>query len=110
MTAAAVSPAFNPKSFLAKIGNGRTIGKYRKGQVVFSQGDNADAVFYLQKGRVKVTVVSERGKEAIVAFLGTNEFFGEGGLAGQKLRMTTVATLTESVIVRLDKAAIAGDP
>ncbi len=99
-------PSFNPKSFLTKIGEGRSIGRYRKGQIVFSQGEPADAVFYIQKGKVKVTVVSEQGKEAVVAILGTNKFFGEGCLAGQTQRISTVAALAESVIVRLGKAAI----
>jgi CRP/FNR family transcriptional regulator, cyclic AMP receptor protein len=98
-------PAFNPKSFLAKVGEGRSIDTYRKDQIVFSQGDPADAVFYIQKGKVKVTVVSEQGKEAVVAILGTNDF-GEGCLAGQALRIATVATMMESVIVRLEKTAI----
>jgi CRP-like cAMP-binding protein len=98
--------AFNPKSFLAKVGEGRSIGWYRKDQIVFAQGDPADAVFYIQSGKVKVTVLSEQGKEAVVAILGTNEFFGEGCLAGQALRIATVATMTKSVIVRLEKAAI----
>ena len=97
---------FNPKSFLAKVGEGRSIGKYRKDQNVFSQGDLADAVFYIQRGKVKATVVSEQGKEAVVAILGTNEFFGEACLAGQARRIATVATMMESVIVRLEKAAI----
>jgi CRP/FNR family transcriptional regulator, cyclic AMP receptor protein len=66
--------AFNPKSFLAKVGEGRSIDTYRKDQIVFSQRDPADAVFYIQKGKVKVTVVSEQGKEAVVAILGTNDF------------------------------------
>jgi CRP-like cAMP-binding protein len=99
-------PSFTPKSFLAKVGEGRSIGKYRKEQIVFSQGDPADAVFYIQKGKVKITVVSEQGKEAVVAILGANDFFGEGCLAGQALRIATVATMTDSVIVRLEKAAI----
>ena len=99
-------PSFDPKSFLAMVGEGRSIGTYRKGQIVFSQGDPADAVFYIQKGKVKVTVVSEQGKEAVVAILGADEFFGEGCLAGQTQRIATVATMTESVIMRLEKAAI----
>jgi len=99
-------PSFNPKSFLAKVGEGHSIGKYRKEQIVFSQGDSADAVFYIQKGKVKITVVSEQGKEAVVAILGANEFFGEGCLAGQVQRIASVATMTESVIVRLEKASI----
>jgi CRP/FNR family transcriptional regulator, cyclic AMP receptor protein len=98
--------SFDPKSFLAKVGKGRGIGRYRDGQIVFSQGDPADAVFYIQSGKVKVTVVSEQGKEAVVALLGTNNFFGEGCLAGQAQRIATVRTMTDSVIVRLEKAAI----
>src|ERR1700738_395662 len=99
-------PSFDPKSFLAVVGEGRGIGEYRKDQIVFSQGDPADAVFYIQSGKVKVTVVSEQGKEAVVAMLGTNDFFGEGCLAGQARRIATVLTMTDSVIVRLEKAAI----
>jgi CRP/FNR family transcriptional regulator, cyclic AMP receptor protein len=104
--AAKVRASFDPKLFLAKIGDGRAIDKYRRGQIVFSQGDAADAVFYIQKGKVKLTVVSEQGKEAVIAILGTDEFFGEGCLAGQSLRIATVATMMDSVIVRLEKAAI----
>ena len=99
-------PSFDPKAFLAKVGEGRSINTYHKGQIVFSQGDPADAVFYVQSGKVKVTVVSEQGKEAVVAMLGTNEFFGEGCLAGQAKRIATVTTTTDSVIARLEKAAI----
>ena len=99
-------PSFNPKSFLAKVGEGRSIGKYRKDQVLFSQGDLADAVFYIQKGKVKVTVVSEQGKEAVVAILGPDEFFGEGCLAGQARRIANVAAMTDAVIMRLEKAAV----
>jgi CRP/FNR family cyclic AMP-dependent transcriptional regulator len=98
--------AFNTKSFLARVGNGRSIGKYRKGHVVFSQGDSADAVFYIQKGKAKLTVVSEQGKEAVIAILGTDEFFGEGCLAGQAQRIATVTAMADSVIARLEKAAI----
>jgi CRP/FNR family cyclic AMP-dependent transcriptional regulator len=99
-------PSFDPKSFLAMVGEGRSIGEYRKDKIVFSQGDPADAVFYIERGKVKVTVVSEQGKEAVVAMLETNDFFGEGCLAGQAQRIATVATMTDSVIVRLEKAAI----
>ncbi|MFZ0496918.1 MAG: Crp/Fnr family transcriptional regulator [Methylocella sp.] len=99
-------PPFDPKSFLAMVGEGRSIGEYREDEIVFSQGDPADAVFYVQSGKVKLTVVSEQGKEAVVALLGTNDFFGEGCLAGQARRITTVATMTDSVIARLEKAAI----
>ena len=99
-------PPFSPKSFLAKVGEGRSIERYGKGQTVFSQGDPSDAVFYIQKGKAKVTVVSEQGKEAVVAILGSNEFFGEGCLAGQAQRIATVTTMTESVMMRLEKSAV----
>jgi CRP-like cAMP-binding protein len=98
--------SFDPKTFLAKVGEGRSIHSYGKDQVVFSQGDPADAVFYIQKGKVKVTVVSEQGKEAVVAILGAGDFFGEACLAGQTRRLATVAVMADSVIVRLEKAAI----
>ena len=99
-------PAFDPKLFLAKIGNGHGVVKYRKDQVVFSQGDPADAVFYVQKGKVKLTVVSEQGKEAVIAILSADDFFGEGCLAGQTQRIATVMAMTDAVIVRLEKPAI----
>ena len=99
-------PLFNPKTFLAKVGEGRSIAKYRKGAIVFAQGDPANAVFYIQKGKVKVTVVSEQGKEAVVAIIGANEFFGEACLAGQNRRIATTVAMSDSVLVRLDKAAI----
>jgi CRP-like cAMP-binding protein len=99
-------PTFDAKAFLAHVGKGRSIGSYDKGQIVFSQGDPADAVFYIQKGKVKVTVVSQQGKEAVVAMLGRNEFFGEGCLAGQAKRISAVEAMTDAVISRLDKAAI----
>lgn len=97
---------FDPKSFLAKVGEGRSISKYRKDQVVFSQGDLAEAVFYIQKGKVKVAVVSDRGKEAVVALLGADEFCGEGCLAGQPRRMATATAMTDCTIMRLQKASI----
>jgi CRP-like cAMP-binding protein len=96
--------SFNPKTFLAKIGEGRSVASYSPGETVFMQGDPADAVFYIQKGKVKVTVVSEQGKEAIVAFLGADEFFGEACLAGQEQRITTVTAMVDSVVMRLEKA------
>jgi CRP-like cAMP-binding protein len=99
-------PSFDPKSFLAKVGEGRSIDRFGKDQIVFSQGDPADAVFYIQKGKAKVTVVSEQGKEAVVAMFGTNEFFGEGCLAGQAQRIATVTTMTDSVIMRLERSAV----
>ena len=100
------TPSFDPKAFLAKVGEGRSIVKYRKDQTVFSQGEPADAVFYIQKGKVKITVVSAQGKEAVVAILGSDDFFGEGCLAGQPRRMATVTTMTDCTIMRLEKAAM----
>ena len=98
--------AFEPKTFLAKVGDGKTISKYQKDQVVFSQGNEADAVFYIQKGRIKLTVVSERGKEAVVGILGPSHFFGEGCLNGHPLRVTTATAIDQSVITRITKAAM----
>jgi CRP/FNR family transcriptional regulator, cyclic AMP receptor protein len=95
---------FDPKSFLAQVGEGHSVGKYSKGYTVYSQGDSCDAIFYIQSGRAKLTVVN-RGKEAVVAIINANEFFGEGCLAGQSLRIATVRTMTDSVLVRMEKAA-----
>jgi CRP/FNR family transcriptional regulator, cyclic AMP receptor protein len=103
-TAAPKRGVFDPAAFLAKAGEGKTIATYRKGQAVFAQSDAADAIFYLQKGKLKLTVVSNNGKEAVVALLGAGDFFGEGCLAGQQVRMATAAAMTDCAIVRLDKA------
>jgi len=97
---------FDPKVFLTKVNGGRTISKYRIDQIVYEQGTPADSVFYIQKGKAKVTVTSEQGKEAVVGLLGPGDFFGEGCLGGQALRMATVIALTESVIVRMEKGNI----
>jgi CRP/FNR family cyclic AMP-dependent transcriptional regulator len=101
-----VNLPFDPKAFLAKVNGGRSVSDYRKDQTVFRQGDPADAVFYIQSGKVKKTVVSEQGKEAVVAILGAGDFFGEGCLAGEALRLSTVSALTKSVIARISKADI----
>jgi CRP/FNR family transcriptional regulator, cyclic AMP receptor protein len=97
---------FDPKAFLAKANGGRTISQYRKNQIVFSQGDLADSVFSIHDGKVKLTVISEQGKEAIVAVLGSDEFCGEGYLTGQLRRVATAVAMTECKIMRLEKAAI----
>src|ERR1700731_1123444 len=99
-------PPFNVAKFLASVDGGRTISTYRKNKRVFLQGDPADSVFYIEEGQVKVCVVSEQGKEAVVAIHAKGDFFGEGCLTGQPRRLATVATMTESVIMRLDKASI----
>ena len=97
---------FDPKEFLSKMNGGRTISEYRKNDVVYGQGDPADSVFYIQTGKAKVTVISEQGKEAVVAVLGPSEFFGEGCLGGQVLRLATVVALADSEITRIPKAEI----
>jgi CRP/FNR family transcriptional regulator, cyclic AMP receptor protein len=97
---------FDPKTFLANVGEGNTIAKYRKGNVVFSQGDAADAVFYIQKGKVKLTVLSEQGKEAVVAILGPSSFFGEGCLNGHLVRIATTTAMDDCVVTRITKAAM----
>jgi len=99
-------PPFDPKAFLAKANGGRTISKYRTNQIVFAQGDLADSVFYIHDGKVKVTVISEQGKEAVVAVLGADEFCGEGCLTGQPLRIATARAMTDCKIMRLEKAAM----
>ena len=98
--------SFDPKTFLAKVGDGRHIVRHRKGEAVFSQGEPADTVCYIQEGKVKLTVVSEQGKEAVVAVLGPEVFFGEGCLTGQRLRIATATAATDTVIVHIKKATI----
>jgi CRP/FNR family cyclic AMP-dependent transcriptional regulator len=99
-------PSFNPKSFLGKVGEGRSIATYHNDQIVFSQGEPAEAVFYIQRGKVKVTVVSEQGKEAVIAILGRGHFFGEGCLNGHALRIATTTAMDECLITRIAKAAM----
>jgi CRP/FNR family transcriptional regulator, cyclic AMP receptor protein len=96
--------AFEPAAFLAKTGLGRTIADLKKGQNIFSQGDAANAVFYVQKGKVKLTVISKRGKEATIALLGSGSFLGEECIAAiQPQRMATATTLTPSTILRIER-------
>ena len=97
---------FDPKVFLSKVGGGRTVSKYTKGEIVYRQGDPANSVFYVQTGKVKKTLLSEQGKEAVVAVFGTGDFFGERCLAGQARRFATVSTITESAIMQIPKAKI----
>src|SRR5271155_5771971 len=88
---------FDPKVFLSKVNGGGAISDYRKDQIIYTQGEPADSVLYIQSGKVKKTVVSEQGKEAVVALLGTGDFFGEGCLTGQPRRLSTVSAVTECV-------------
>jgi CRP/FNR family cyclic AMP-dependent transcriptional regulator len=101
-----VTGTFDPRVFLTKAGEGRALIDYRKNQTIFSQGDAADAIFYLQKGKVKLTVVSRQGKEAIIAILGTSDFFGEGCLAGQSRRTSSVTALSDCSVMRIEKEAL----
>ena len=97
---------FDPKVFLSKVDGGRTISDYRQNQIVYAQGDLADAVFYIQSGKAKKIVVSEQGKEAVVALFGAGDFFGEGCLRGETLRLAAVSAMTECVIMRMPKENI----
>jgi CRP/FNR family cyclic AMP-dependent transcriptional regulator len=94
---------FDPKAFLATVSRGRTVAPYRKGGVIYRQAGAADAVFYVQKGRIKITVRSQQGKEAVIAILGAGEFFGEGCLNGQGLRLATATAMIESEVTRVNK-------
>jgi CRP/FNR family transcriptional regulator, cyclic AMP receptor protein len=98
--------SFDSKMFLAKVGAGKTILAFHKNQHVFEQGDVANTVFYLQKGKVKLTVLSEQGKEAIVAILEPGQFFGEGCMNGHKLRISTTTAMEDSVITSITKEAM----
>ena len=96
-------PLLDSKGLLDKVWSGRATATYTKDQVVFAQGDRADSVFHLQKGKLKLTVVSNQGKEAVIALLAEGDFFGEGCLAGQSKRMSTATTMTDCVTVRMAK-------
>lgn len=98
--------AFDPKVFLAKVSAGTSVLKFRKNDIVFSQGDAADHVYYVQKGRVKVVVISEQGKEAVVGILEAGQFFGEGCLNGHALRISTTTAMQESTVTSITKAAM----
>ena len=98
--------SFDSRAFLAKVGVGKSISKFSKGQNVFAQGDVADAVFFGQKGKIKLTVVSDRGKEAVVGILEPGQFFGEGCLNGHPLRVATTTAMEDCVITRISKTAM----
>ena len=97
---------FDPNTFLAMIGDVRKMLAVPKKQTIFTQGDEADAVFYVQKGKVKLTVVSKTGKEATIGILSEGNFFGEGSLAGQALRMGSAAAMTDCQLLRIEKKAM----
>ena len=97
---------FDPKEFLAKVGEGKSILEFRRDEIVFAQGDMADTVFYIQKGRVKVVVISEQGKEAVVGILEPGQFFGEGCMNGHLLLIATTIAMEECLITTITKAAM----
>jgi CRP-like cAMP-binding protein len=97
---------FDPKKFLATIGEGRKVVAFPSKQTIFTQGEAADAVFYIQQGKVRLTVVSKLGKEATLGILSEGEFFGEGGLAGQPLRMGSATAMTDCELLQIDKKAM----
>jgi CRP-like cAMP-binding protein len=99
-------PAFDPAAFLKTAGAGRNINRYGKNKMVFSQGDASDSVFYVINGKVKIVVISEQGKEAVIAVLGRDEFFGEGCLTGQERRLSAASAMSECVIMRISKPAM----
>ena len=98
--------AFDPKAFLAIVGEGKTILEFHKDQVVFAQGDAADTVFYIQRGRVKVVVISEQGKEAVVGIFGPGQFFGEGCMNGHAVRIATTTAMEDCLVTAITKAAM----
>jgi CRP/FNR family transcriptional regulator, cyclic AMP receptor protein len=97
---------FDPQTFLSTIDEGRTIAAFPKKQAIFAQGDTADAVFYIQTGKVKLTVVSKTGKEATIGILNEGDFFGEGCLTGQPLRLCSATAMTDCTVMRIDKQSM----
>jgi CRP/FNR family transcriptional regulator, cyclic AMP receptor protein len=97
---------FDPQAFLANVGTGKTILTYRKGRIIYAQGEEADKIFYIQSGKVKVTVVSEQGKEAVVGLLEAGQFFGEGCLHGQTLRVGTARAIEECLVTSITRKAM----
>jgi CRP/FNR family transcriptional regulator, cyclic AMP receptor protein len=106
ITTAQERPEFNPLAFLSTIGKGREMLSFQKKDTIFGQGDSTDGLFFIQKGKVRLSVVSERGKEATLAILGERDFFGESGLAGQLLRMSSATAITECILLHVEKKAM----
>jgi CRP/FNR family transcriptional regulator, cyclic AMP receptor protein len=101
-------PPFDAQAFLMSVGAGRTMKKYKANKIVFQQGDPADAVFYIQEGSIKLTVLSQQGKEGVIAILGPADFFGEGCLAGQRLHLGSAVAMSASIIARIEKDTMIG--
>jgi CRP-like cAMP-binding protein len=106
MAAKSKSGSFDPKEFLAKVGEGKTIVRYRKDQIIFTQGDPADTIYYVQKGRAKVVVISEQGKDAVVGILEAGQFFGEGCMNGHSIRIATTTAMEECLVTAITKEAM----
>lgn len=97
---------FDPVAFLSSVGAGRQMLSFQKKDAIFAQGDSTDGLFFIQKGKVRLSVVSERGKEATLAILGERDFFGESGLAGQLLRMSSATAITDCILLHIEKKAM----
>jgi CRP-like cAMP-binding protein len=104
--AATIGPLFDHRSFLTSVGTGRSSTTFQPKQIVYRQGDPADAVHYIESGKIQITVVSEQGKEGVIAMLEPGEFFGEGCIAGQPFRMASASATAKSTIIRIEKAAM----
>ena len=104
MARKAKGAAFDPDVFLTTVNHGRSLSEYRTGQIIFSQGDPADSVFYIVRGKIKISATSEQGREAVVGVLGEGDFFGEGCLISQRLRLATAVSMTDSAVMRIEKA------
>jgi CRP-like cAMP-binding protein len=100
------TPVFDPRTFLSTIGKGRRMLSFRKKETIFAQGDNIDGLFFIQTGKVQLSVVSDEGREATLGILSVGDFFGEGGLAGQLLRMSSATALTDCVLLNVEKKAL----
>jgi len=106
ITTAKRKPDFNPHTFLSTIGKGRDMVSFQKKKTIFAQGDSRDGLFFVQSGKVQLSVVSEDGREAILGILGEGDFFGEGGLAGQPLRMSSATALTDCILLHIERKAM----
>src|SRR6476660_9977537 len=106
VNASETRPDFDVQAFLKSAGAARRVATYQKGKVIFSQGQPSDTVFYVQKGEIKISVLSRTGKEAVVAMLGPGDFFGEGALTGQSIRIGTATAATSTTVLIIEKAAM----
>ncbi len=106
ITTAKKKSDFNPRAFLSTVGRGREMVSFQKKETIFAQGDSRDGLFFVQSGKVQLSVVSEAGREATLGILGEGDFFGEGGLAGQPQRMSSATALTDCVLLHIERNAM----